>query len=194
MQTDRIYAESLGQRVLKAKEQLSRFLGTHKEFYPQDVLALNIIEPVHCQVGSTAPKRAETGQQCAEHTNCIPGSYRSTALRRSYTMKLFASLGCTGPSIELVTNLVVFYTCKNMQQSKYINLYKIKMQNAKTTKTGFSSESKCKLVMLSYPTESTNWVGRCSVNVLPNTSVQKRASKSLKHLHTELTPKVRQYW
>lgn len=56
MQTDTIDAGGLGQRVLRAEEGPSRFLGTDEEFHPWDVSALNIIEPVHCQGGWTAPK------------------------------------------------------------------------------------------------------------------------------------------
>ena len=58
----------------KPKEQLSVLRGTHKEFYPQDVSALDIIEAAHCQVGSTASRDAQTGPQCATHTNRTPSA------------------------------------------------------------------------------------------------------------------------
>lgn len=63
-QTDTIDADGLGRRVLRAKGGLSRFPGRDEEFYPRDVSALNIIEPVHCKGGWTAPKRAETRLEC----------------------------------------------------------------------------------------------------------------------------------
>lgn len=64
VQMDTIDADSLGRRVLRAKEGLSRFPGRDEEFYLWDVSALNIIEPVHCQCGWTAPKRTETRLEC----------------------------------------------------------------------------------------------------------------------------------
>ena len=64
MEMDTIDADSLGWRALRAKERPSRFPGRDEEFYPWDVSALNIIEPVHCQRGWTAPKRAETRLEC----------------------------------------------------------------------------------------------------------------------------------
>lgn len=64
MQTDTIDADGLGRRVLRVKEQSSRFPGTDEKFYPRDVSALNIIEPVYCQGGWTAPKTAETRLEC----------------------------------------------------------------------------------------------------------------------------------
>lgn len=67
-QTDTIDAGGLGRRVLRAKERASRFPGTDEKFYPWDVSASNIIEPVHCQGGWTAPKRHETRLGCGQHT------------------------------------------------------------------------------------------------------------------------------
>lgn len=64
MQNDTIDADGLGKRVLRAKEGLSRFSGRDEEFYPRDVSALNIMEPVPCQCGWTAPTRAETRLEC----------------------------------------------------------------------------------------------------------------------------------
>lgn len=69
-QTDTIDAGSVDRRVLRAKEGPSRFPGTDEEFYPRDVSALNIIEPVYCQGGWTAPKRAETRLECGWLTVC----------------------------------------------------------------------------------------------------------------------------
>lgn len=70
VQMDTIDADSLGRRVLTVKEGASRFPGRDEEFYPWDVSALNIIEPVHCQRGWTAPKRPETRLECGSHTKC----------------------------------------------------------------------------------------------------------------------------
>lgn len=64
VQRDTIDADSLGRRVLTVKEGPSRFPGSDEEFHPRDVSAMNIIEPVHCQHGWTAPKRSETRLEC----------------------------------------------------------------------------------------------------------------------------------
>lgn len=59
VQTDTIDADSAGQCVLTVREGPSRFSGRDEEFHPWEVSALNIIEPVRCQLGWTAPQRSE---------------------------------------------------------------------------------------------------------------------------------------